>query len=331
MNNDLIRRYIYAVYCHLPAKSQTEVEKELENMISELLDARCGESEPTIEDVRAVLTELGPPEELAVKYSGEENKALISGIYLLWFKKILKIVLPIVGVVVMLGMIISAFTKWNPALDESQFIPEQFGSGISAVLQALLQAFFWIFIVFIALERGKVKFASNDFLSKLPAVPDKRAQIKIHDPIINIFWHIVAAVLFLGFPYLIGGYTESTGWVAAFDQDYIKDAWYFIFIWALLGVGREIFRLIVRRYTKKLLLVIVTANILTGLSAALFFANEKIMDPAFENVYNTMFIVSGEGSGHFLPPINLLLLAIILFALLLDTGVSAYRAFRYDK
>lgn len=332
MNNDLIKRYIYAVSSHLPTKLQAEVEKELENMITELIDARCGENEPTDEDIRAVLTELGSPEELAVKYSGEENKALISGIYLLWFKRILKIVLPIAAAGVAFAALISAFTGWQPPVgNDPAFISNLIAEVIAGAVSAAVQAFVWIVVIFAILEHKKVEFSDGEFLSKLRPVPDKRAQIKIYEPIINILWHIAAAVLFLGFPYLIGGYTESTGWVPAFDQSYIRGAWYFIIIWAVIGIAREIYSLIERRYSKKIALITVVANILMGTSATLFFANSKIMNPNFSGIFDAMFKINGEELGRFLPPINLILLAVILFALLLDIGVTTFRAFRYDK
>ena len=78
MNNDLIQRYIYAVVRYLPLKSHVEVEKELESLISEMLEERCGDIAPTEKDVRIVLLELGSPEELAEKYGGDESRSLIS-------------------------------------------------------------------------------------------------------------------------------------------------------------------------------------------------------------------------------------------------------------
>ena len=332
MNNDLIKRYIYAVSCHLPAKTQPEVEKEVESMIMELLDARCGSKEPNDEDVRAVLTELGPPEELAVKYSGDENKALISGIYLLWFKKILKIVLPIVAAGVAFATLLGMFTKWQPNYDMYEFIPEFVFEAVAGGISAAVQAFMWITVVFIILERKNVKFSGSEFLSKLRPVPDKRAQIKIHEPVINCLWHIAAAVLILGFPYIIGAYLESTGWIPAFDETVIRSMWYFVILWMAFGIARELVKLIERRYSKKLAVVTVIANTLTGISVALFFANSRIMNPVFVDKVGT--IVKGVGVEELsraLGNLNICIIAIVLFALLLDIGVTTYRVIRYDK
>ncbi|MDU7336624.1 MAG: hypothetical protein E7L17_00745 [Clostridium sp.] len=332
MKNDLIKRYIYAVTCNLPTNLQAEVEMELENMISELIDARCGETEPTDQNIRIVLTELGSPEELAVKYSGEEHKALISGIYFLWFKRILKIVLPIAAGGVALAVFISSFIglqSYN--VNDPTLISQLISEVISGAVSAAMQAFVWIVVIFAILEHKKVKLNEGDFLSKLPPVPDKRAQIKIHQPIINIFWHIALATLLLGFSYLIGGYTESTGWVPAFNQSYIQEVWYYIISWVIIGIAYEIYRLTERHYSKKLAIATVVSNTLTGVLATLFFTNDKIVNPNFNVIFDAMFQLNSERLGHTLPAYNLIMLAIILFALLLNIAVTTLRAFRYDK
>ncbi|MCL1793265.1 MAG: hypothetical protein FWG34_05300 [Oscillospiraceae bacterium] len=332
MSNDLTKRYIYAVICHLPAKSQPEVEKEIESMISELLEARCGESQPKDEDIRAVLGGLGAPEELAAKYSGDENKALISGIYLIWFKKILKIVLPVAAAGVAFATLLSAFVKWQPPREMYEFIAEMVAGAISGALSAAVHAFMCVTLVFVIMERKKVKLSGDDFLSKLQPVPDKRAQIKVHEPVIGILWHIAAAALLLGFPYLIGGYTESTGWIPVFDEKYIQSAWYLVVLWAAFGTFREAVKLIDRRYSKRVAITTLAAHILAGISAVLFFANSSIMNPVF--VDNAKIMIKGadaEKIGGALGYANLFVLAITLFSLLLEIGLTIYRAIRYDK
>jgi len=335
MNNDLIKRYIYAVTCHLPAKVQPEIEKEIESMIAELLDARCGGAEPNDGDVRSVLTELGSPEELAVRYSGDENKALISGIYLIWFKRILKIVLPVAAAGVAFATLMSEFVKWQPPQEMNMYISgtsQLIANVIAGAVSAVVQAFMWITVIFIILERKKVKFNGDEFLSKLRPVPDKRAQIKIHEPIVNVLWHIAAVVLLLVFPYLIGGYSESTGWVPAFDETYIRASWYLVVLWAAFGITREIVKLIDRRYSKRLALTTVIANIFTGISAALFFANSRIMNPVFVEKVGEMIKGGGVDKIRWMSSyVNLFVLAVMLFALLLDIGVTVYRAIRYDR
>ena len=81
MDSELIRRYIYAVTKRLPRKSREDVAKELNTLIADMLEERCGQVLPTEKDVRVVLTELGTPAELYDQYSGEGKKCLIGPPY----------------------------------------------------------------------------------------------------------------------------------------------------------------------------------------------------------------------------------------------------------
>ena len=94
MKSDLIERYIYAATKRLPRKQREDVALELRGLIEDMLMERCGEEQPEERDIRVVLTELGTPQELAARYSDEENKALIGQPYYSVYRYILKIVLP---------------------------------------------------------------------------------------------------------------------------------------------------------------------------------------------------------------------------------------------
>ncbi|NLV59988.1 MAG: hypothetical protein GXY67_14665 [Clostridiales bacterium] len=331
MNNEMIKRYMYAVTSNLPAKAQPEIEKELESMIEELLDARCGDVQPGDEDIRAVLTELGSPEEMAVRYSGDENKALISGIYLIWYKKILRIVLPIAAACVAFALLLSVFVKWQPPREAVPYVSQAIATIISGAANAAVQAFLWITVIFIILERKKVNFSNSDFLSDLPPVPHKQAQIKFHQPIIGILWHIAAAVLILGFPYLIGIYSKSTGWIPVFDEGYIRASWYLVVLWSVSEIACEIAKLMERRYSKRLALITAVTHLVTGFTAAVFFLDNRIMNPVFVQKIGALFqggsaAKIGRALGHG----NSMVAAIVLFALLADLGETIYRAVRYD-
>ena len=53
--NNLIERYIYAVTRHLSPKIRDDVEKELDGLISDMLEERCGDILPTDKDIKIVL------------------------------------------------------------------------------------------------------------------------------------------------------------------------------------------------------------------------------------------------------------------------------------
>ena len=332
MNNDLIKRYIYAVTCHLPVKSQSEVEKELESVIAELLDARCGDMEPTENDIKAILMELGSPEELAVKYSGDENKAIISGIYLLWFKKVLKIALPIAAAAVGFVTLVSGLIKWEPQHQAMyELIPETIAEAIAGATGAALQSILWIGLVFALLEHKKVDFSDGEFISKLQPVPDKRAQIKLHEPIMNILWVVAAAVFLLGFPHLIGGYWEVSGWTPVFNEYHIRSLWYLVVLWTIFGIVREAVKLTERRYSKRLALVTAVTHTFSGLFAFMFLRDDSILNYSFiKNICITLGDEIIPGKWILLGHINLLILLLVILSLILDICVTTYRAFKYS-
>ena len=51
--------------------------QNLETIIQDMLEERCGDVMPTEHDIRVVLTELGTPAELASKYKSETQDCLI--------------------------------------------------------------------------------------------------------------------------------------------------------------------------------------------------------------------------------------------------------------
>ena len=59
VKNDLIDRYIYAVTKHMKSAMKKDVAAELETIIQDMLEERCGDVTPTERDIKVVLTELG--------------------------------------------------------------------------------------------------------------------------------------------------------------------------------------------------------------------------------------------------------------------------------
>lgn len=90
---ELKDNYIYAVTRRLPKKQRGDVARELDSLISDMLEARCGGEEPTHEDLEAVVKELGAPENLALQYRPLGDRWIISPYhhwdYLFWRRTVL--------------------------------------------------------------------------------------------------------------------------------------------------------------------------------------------------------------------------------------------------
>lgn len=330
MQHELIARYIYAVTRNLPQKQRGDVEKELESLISDMLETRCGAIAPTEKDIRVVLTELGAPQELAAKYSGNENKALISGEYFLLYKRVLKIVLPIAAAGIALAGTLSTILDGDQARGALELALLLFAQNLASIIGGAIQAFAIITFVFAVLEHKKVKLSDGDFLDDLPLVPENNMRILPGECIAGMILCIVFVVVFLAFPQVMGGWTEGTGWIPAFDIQAMRSMWIPIVIWAVLGIGREALKLVEGRYTKRVAVVSAIADLVTGVCAAVVFLPGQIMNPAFAPAMHTML---GEVPfiGQVLPRVNLLMFALVMFALVVDLGTTVFRAWKHGR
>ena len=68
MNNELIAQYIQSVIRNLPKTMRQDIAQELNMLISDMLEKRCGDILPSDRDINVVIAELGEPLELASKY-----------------------------------------------------------------------------------------------------------------------------------------------------------------------------------------------------------------------------------------------------------------------
>ena len=325
MNHELIERYIYAVTRLLPPKTRAEVEKELRGLISDMLDERCGDILPAEKDVRVVLTELGKPEELAAKYSGEEQKSLISGVYYLAYRRVLKIVLPIVAAVLPLAVLLAILLD----MPDSPYWPFRLiGQMIGGTAAGVFQAFAVITLIFAVLERAKADLRDGDFFSNLPPVPRQADRIKPYEPIFGILWSIAAAVLFLAFPQIIGVWRDGGEvWLPILNVDVIRGCWILILLWAVLGIIKESVKLLEGRPTKRLAAVTLLANALTIAGTAVVFLNHNVLNPEFLQHLSGMdfgeptTLVQAIGTQF-----GAVFFGVVCFALLIETVTAAVKA-----
>ena len=333
MENELITRYIYAVTRHLPLQMRADVEKELDSLIADMLAERCGDILPTDNDVKTVLTGLGAPEEMAVKYSGEENPALISGVYFVYYKQILRIVLPIVVVVVTIGNAVNLGMNYDPALNPFVAFGLGFGQVLAGIIGSLVGPFAIITFIFAMLEKHKVKLDDGDVIANLPDVPKGKEKIKRSEAIAGIIVALVLTVVLLGFPEIIGFWTPATGWVPIFVPEVLRSVWVFIVLWTLLEIVKESVKIVEGIYTRRLVIVTVICNIFIVISAMAVFLNSAVVNPEFALTLNS-FITEEDGRiavSTIFGNIHLIVIGAVIIGFVvdsIDTAVSAYKRAR---
>ncbi|MCL2593876.1 MAG: hypothetical protein FWD82_11040 [Defluviitaleaceae bacterium] len=280
-------RYIYAVTRHLPVKIQADVKMELYSLISEMVEEKRTGNVPTEQNIKDVLTELGTPEELALKYHGGERKALISGVYFLMYKRVLCTVLPIIALVIAILTTIGFFVG-DEATQISLIIGNLGGVDFGLAMQIIVttiglvvQTFALITIIFAILDYKKVNLNDGDFYN-LPEIPESKQKISPLGPIFGIAFIISTTALFFGFPQIIQ-FRFNNGWIPVFNTEIIRGLWLPILLWTIVEIVAEVMKLIEGRYTIRLAVVTVVTGILQAVFAIIIFGTSNIVNPELAN------------------------------------------------
>ncbi len=324
MTNDLIDRYVYAVTKRLPSKIRQDVSDELNSLISDMLDERCGEIMPTEKDIRVVLTELGTPRELADKYNTEKNKCLIGSPYYSTYILVLKIVLICTGAGMLMTGIINMITE------SDVFVAKEIFNTIFMMISGMMAAFTFVTLLFTFFYHKNIKLDTlNDSIDNLPPVPKNSTKISKADCIIGIIISVVFAIVFLMIPSIVGVGYNNGKFISIFNADAIRSVWYLILIFALSGIIKETIRLIDGKYTLRVTISTIVANGLSLILSILWLIDDRIINPELTSQLADMIgnenpeglqLVTGM-LEHF----HLIFLIIIIFALLFDMTVTVIK------
>jgi len=183
-------------------KSRADIESEIHSAIQDLLDERARQTGKPVDDeenILEVLKEYGDPEKVAASYQPE--RYLIGPRLYPAYIKVIQIVLPIMGVLALLGLGFSLGEAAGPAnIVETiaQAVAEFFGSMISALGS--------ITLIFALLERfvpdlktKEIQWNPRSLFNVSP--PD---QVKPVELIVEIFFAGLAIMIFNFFPQFFG-------------------------------------------------------------------------------------------------------------------------------
>lgn len=308
--NDLIERYIYAVTKHMKSAMQKDVAEELGTIIQDMLEERCGEIMPTEHDIKVVLTELGTPAELASRYKGETQDCLIGQPYYSLYMCVLKIVTACVAGGMLLAQIMVAVishTVWYIAV--WQIVGGIFGGVLTGfALVTLLFAFFY--------KKGVKVEGLNEGIDNLPPVPQKANRISKADALADIIFSVIFMLVFLVCPQIIVIAFEKNGsnvYEPLFNLEYIRQTWYFILAFGILGMIKGSVRFVDGSYTKRVFWVTVITNLIDVVLTIVWLLKDKIMNPQVFIQFNKVF------------------LAVIIFALVIDSVETVVKAIKYSR
>jgi hypothetical protein len=276
-SKELIKRYIYAVTKHLPESKRQDVGQELQSLIEETLAERSQSGQATDANTKAVLMELGRPAELALKYDPHAKDALIGQPHFSVYLRVLKIVL----LAVTLGMTIASLLEGFIGFEGNVF--QFFGSVIGNIWQGLLGAFAWVTVIFAILYQKDVKldFAADD-LDDLPAVPEKRQEIKLSDTIVSFIFTILFLVLFVVVPQVnIPLAWKGSGLISIFNPEVLIGLRWLFIAAAIAAVLNLSIRFLTRRHSLPVFLATTLENILHVVVLFTWFSTPNALNPAF--------------------------------------------------
>ena len=327
MKNDLIERYIYAVTKRLPQKVRKDISNELRTLIDDMLAERCGELVPEEKDIRVVLTELGTPEELYEKYNPDNKKCLIGSPYYSTYKYVLKIVMICTIFGVILANIISGildFSKSNSIENVVSSSANFIASLITNLIISVGAAFGFVTALFAFFYHKDIKIDTTSNLDSLPSVPEKNEKISKVDSIISIGLSVIFLIVFLTAPqiFCVVMYNE---FIPIFNFETIRQTWYIIVMFSVVGIIRDVVRLIEGRYSKKIMITTVAANIISGFLSVWWLMNDRIMNPKFADNISKIFNNESTFMINIFSNFQYFFLGLIIFALLLDILVTVFK------
>lgn len=208
----IIDRYLAAVSELLPAKQRKDTVTEIRSLIQDALDDRSKVEgkEPDEEMMAAVLKEFGPPEKIVAPYLPE--KYLIGPQLYPTFLLVLRIALPIIGVLALIGFWVGLNM---PATTSGVDLIANLLKSLGTALSAVVTAFGNIVVIFAILQwvLPEIKTSTkakewDPHTLKAISKPDRVKRVEL---ITEIFFTLVALIIFNFYLDRIGIYNNLNG------------------------------------------------------------------------------------------------------------------------
>ena len=334
--NDLINRYVYAVTRRLPLSMRKDVDKELHSIISDTLDARCGDAAPTEQDVKVVLTELGTPSELSAKYDPNGERYLISPKYFPSYYLVLKICLACVLFGMLLSGAINLFMD-PPQIQSFTGFWLLVSKALGTLVASVISVFGAVTLLFAFFEYKKVSLDGSEDISRLPAVPADNARIKKSECIVGIAFSVIFLLMMCFVPQIIkmvaindAGVEQS---IPMFNTALVRSMWPVWVAFFVLGAGRELVKMFVGVYNVPVLIVTAVCDVLSAVLAAIAFLPRNIMNPDLLPFIQNITVGNADAEkvlSVISVSFNRVFFAILVFALALDLITTAVKTVKYS-
>jgi len=348
MKNNLIERYIYAVTRHLPDKEAEEVSREIDELITSMLEESADNPGNEDEKVRQVLTELGSPEAMAREYTGRANDSLIGQPHYSLYLRVLKFVLMAVATGISVGLLVSAISEGPlPGTDSGAWLNWSVDAVVewfTSLTTALLSGFAWVTIIFAVMYHKGVKLDYDmDDLDDLPEVPQEKARIGRGELIGDVVFTTLFAILFIVLPYVnipIIGIDPKP--ISLFTPEVLISVRYLLMVSILTMILEVVVKFIDGRYSLRVFGAMILTNLVSIITVFTWLGNKDAMNPVFSARFQeatglSAYGVNGQpvpgfgGRWAMLPLPFLIVIVVVTVVSIIEIISAGIKAFQYRK
>jgi len=303
----MIDLYIQEVTRRLPEKSREDIALELRSTIEDMLP-----DDYTEEEVKSVLEKMGNPAILASGYL-DRPMHLIGPRYYDVYINLLKIILPIAGVISLISLI--ATTMFSYSGDEAalNIILDLAGHGIWEVLSTGIQVFFWLTVVFAIIERTDHKQSQTpltacfkewtpDDLNNIPYIPKEKAISKV-EVFLGLLWTAIWASVYFNAASLLGVYEKGSNGLEfvtpTFNQEVLISYWPLVVIVIGLEIALDMYKLKTGHWNRKIAVLNTVMHVVSSVVFIIVISNNQLFNPTFVTYITDLFSLSGDFGNWF--------------------------------
>jgi hypothetical protein len=202
MTTTLTDRYVHATLRSVPDDERTEIGAELRASIADMVDGRVAAGESEVEAERAVLTELGNPDQLATRYSQRPTHLIGPPYFVVWRRLTITLLTWIPAIVALLVV--------GVELSDGSDAGDVVGGGLSAAWGVAIQIAFWTTLVFAILDWTNTPLTGREWdVDQLPDAPRDR-EVSLGETATSVGFAVVLAGLIV-FQQVRSWFTDETG------------------------------------------------------------------------------------------------------------------------
>ena len=298
----LIEVYIQEVTRRLPEKNRGDIALELRSTIEDMLPDDYRE-----EDVMSILEKLGSPALLANGYR-DQPMYLIGPRYFDVYITLLKMILPIAGVIALISMVATYMFNYSGEEAIINMVISIVGEGIGTLLEVGLQVFFWLTLVFAIIERtdkekgtepltANLKKWTPGDLKNITYIPKKRAISKL-EIFGSLFWTAIWATLYFYANRLVGVYEnkgEGLEFVTpVFNQEVLLSYWPMVLIAIGFEVALAIYKIFKEQWTNKMAIFNMVYEVFVSALFIVMISNPNLFQPKFITYVTDLFSITKE-------------------------------------